>query len=181
MGANIVRRVMNDGHVCVVYNRSPEPVRTLADEGATGTYSLDEFVAALEPPRVAWVMVPAAITGEKVEQLAGRMEPGDVIIDGGNSYYREDIGRADRLKGRGIHYLDIGTSGGVVRSRPWVLPDDRRRGGDGVVPRSSAALDRSWCPDGAQDAWARWGAVGRRAGVPALWPRRCWSLRQDGP
>src|SRR5271155_5374810 len=100
MGANIVRRVMQDGHDCVVYNRSPASVRELAGEGATGTYSLDQFVAALTPPRVAWGMVPAAVTGETVEQLAGRMERGDVIIDGGNSYYRDDIGRAKRLKSR---------------------------------------------------------------------------------
>jgi 6-phosphogluconate dehydrogenase len=113
MGANIVRRVMPDGHACVVYNRSPDPVHELAGEGATGTYSVDEFVAALEPPRVAWLMVPAAVTGEMVEQLAGRMEEGDIIIDGGNSYYRDDIDRAEQLKARGIHYLDIGTSGGV--------------------------------------------------------------------
>ena len=113
MGANVTRRAMRDGHDCVVYNRSPDPVRELAGEGATGTHSLDEFVAALEPPRVAWVMVPAAITGEMVEQLAGRLERGDVIIDGGNSYYRDDIDRAERLMPRGIHYLDIGTSGGV--------------------------------------------------------------------
>jgi 6-phosphogluconate dehydrogenase len=113
MGANIVRRVMHDGHACVVYNRSPDPVNELAEEGATGTYSVDDFVAALEPPRVAWLMVPAAVTGEMVEQLAGRMQEGDIIIDGGNSYYRDDIGRAEQLKPRGIHYLDIGTSGGV--------------------------------------------------------------------
>jgi 6-phosphogluconate dehydrogenase len=113
MGANIVRRLMRDGHPCVVYNRSPAPVRELSEEGATGTHSLEEFVAALEPPRVAWMMLPAAITGETVKQLAELMEPGDMIIDGGNSYYRDDIHRADQLEARGIHYVDIGTSGGV--------------------------------------------------------------------
>ena len=113
MGANIVRRLMRDGHDCVVYNRSPAPVRELAEEGATGTYSLEEFVAALEPPRVAWVMLPAAVAGETVTQLAELMEPGDIVIDGGNTYYRDDIDRAEQLEPHGIHYLDIGTSGGV--------------------------------------------------------------------
>jgi len=113
MGTNIVRRLMKDGHTCVVYNRSPGPVHELVEEGAVGTSSLDEFMAALEPPRVAWVMVPAAITGEMVEQLAERMELDDVIIDGGNSYYRDDIDRAEKLEPKGIHYLDVGTSGGV--------------------------------------------------------------------
>src|ERR671923_3063004 len=113
MGANIVRRLIRDGHDCVVYNRSPAPVRELAEEGATGTYSLEEFVAALEPPRVAWVMLPAAVAGETVKRLAELMEPGDIIIDGGNTYYRDDVDRAERLEPRGIHYVDVGTSGGV--------------------------------------------------------------------
>jgi 6-phosphogluconate dehydrogenase len=113
MGANIVRRLMRDGHECVVYNRSPKPVRELEEEGATGTDSLEELVGKLEPPRVAWVMVPATVTGQMVDQLGSLMEAGDVIIDGGNSYYRDDIDRAEPLGRLGIHYLDIGTSGGV--------------------------------------------------------------------
>jgi 6-phosphogluconate dehydrogenase len=114
MGANIVRRLMRDGHPCVVYDRSPDSVRTLAGEGATGTSSLDDFVAGLAKPRAAWVMVPAGeITQQIIAQLADRMEPGDIIIDGGNSYYRDDIKRAARLRERGIHLVDCGTSGGI--------------------------------------------------------------------
>jgi 6-phosphogluconate dehydrogenase len=113
MGANIVRRLMRDGHECVVYNRSPKPVRELEEEGATGADSLEDLVAKLGPARVAWVMVPATVTGQMVDQLGALMEPGDVIIDGGNSYYRDDIDRAAQLAPRGVHFLDIGTSGGV--------------------------------------------------------------------
>jgi 6-phosphogluconate dehydrogenase len=113
MGANIVRRLMRDGHECVVYNRSPQPVRDLEAEGAIGAASLEDLVAKLEPPRAAWVMVPAAVTRQMIEQLGALMDSGDVVIDGGNSYYRDDIDRAAELKPRGIHYLDIGTSGGV--------------------------------------------------------------------
>jgi 6-phosphogluconate dehydrogenase len=113
MGANIVRRVMRDGHEAVVYDVGPEAVAELEGEGAIGTSSLDEFVEQLESPRVAWVMVPAGITGKVVDELAERMEPGDIIIDGGNSYYRDDIDRAKELEKHGIHYVDVGTSGGV--------------------------------------------------------------------
>jgi 6-phosphogluconate dehydrogenase len=113
MGANIVRRLMRDGHDCVVYDVSPEVVAQLESEGATGSESLEDFVAKLETPRAAWVMIPAGITGRIVDQLADLMEPGDIIIDGGNSYYRDDIERAKALKPKGIHYVDVGTSGGV--------------------------------------------------------------------
>jgi 6-phosphogluconate dehydrogenase len=113
MGANIVRRLMRDGHDCVVYDVGPDVVAQLEGEGATGAGSLAEFVEKLEPPRVAWVMIPAGITGRTVDELADRMERGDVIIDGGNSYYRDDIDRAKKLAEKGIHYIDIGTSGGV--------------------------------------------------------------------
>jgi 6-phosphogluconate dehydrogenase len=114
MGANMVRRLMRDGHECVVYNRTPEPVKTLEGEGATGTADLDEFVSKLEKPRAAWSMVPAGeITEGVVSSLAERMEAGDAIIDGGNSYYHDDIRRAARFGENGIDYLDCGTSGGV--------------------------------------------------------------------
>ena len=114
MGANIVRRLMRDGHDCVVYDVSPDAVATLADEGATAADSLDDFVAKLETPRTAWVMVPAGeITESTVSELASRLESGDAIIDGGNSYYRDDIRRAGELAEKGIDYLDCGTSGGV--------------------------------------------------------------------
>ncbi|HEV3165225.1 MAG TPA: decarboxylating 6-phosphogluconate dehydrogenase [Isosphaeraceae bacterium] len=114
MGANMVRRLMRAGHQCVVYDVSPENVKRLADEGATGAASLDEFIAKLTKPRAAWVMVPAgAPTESTVMDLAARMEAGDVIIDGGNSYYKDDVRRAEAVKPKGIHYVDAGTSGGV--------------------------------------------------------------------
>jgi 6-phosphogluconate dehydrogenase len=113
MGANLVRRLMRDGHECVVYDVSPEIVEQLEGEGATGSTTLEDFVSKLEKPRAAWVMIPAAITGRIVDELASLMEKGDIIIDGGNSYYRDDIERAKKLEPKGIHYVDVGTSGGV--------------------------------------------------------------------
>jgi len=113
MGANIVRRLQRDGHECVVFDRTPAVVSELAGEGATGAASLDDFVAKLARPRAAWLMVPAAVTGQMVAELAPKLEPGDIVIDGGNSYYRDDIDRARRLQRLGIHYVDCGTSGGV--------------------------------------------------------------------
>jgi 6-phosphogluconate dehydrogenase len=113
MGANLVRRLMRHGHECVVFDVNPAAVDLLTQEGATGARSLDEFTARLTPPRAAWVMVPAALTGTTVDELAARMAAGDIIIDGGNSYYRDDIDRAATLSQRGIHYVDVGTSGGV--------------------------------------------------------------------
>jgi 6-phosphogluconate dehydrogenase len=114
MGANLVRRLMRAGHECVVYDVSPQEVQTLAGEGATGSDSLDDFVAKLTKPRAAWVMVPAGhITEDTVLGLSERMEADDVIIDGGNTYYRDDIRRAATLSPKGLHYIDVGTSGGV--------------------------------------------------------------------
>ncbi|MBI1872306.1 MAG: decarboxylating 6-phosphogluconate dehydrogenase [Acidobacteria bacterium] len=114
MGANMVRRLMNGGHSCVVFDRNPEHARPLVADGAAGAASLEEFVAKLEKPRVAWVMVPAGSpTEETVTALAERMHAGDLVIDGGNSHYKDDVRRAQTLKSRGIHYVDAGTSGGV--------------------------------------------------------------------
>ena len=114
MGANLVRRLMRDGHECVVFDVNPDAVKALVDEGAKGASSMDEFVGMLDTPRAAWVMVPAGdITESSVRELASRMEAGDIIIDGGNSSYRDDIRRAGELKSQGIHYVDVGTSGGV--------------------------------------------------------------------
>jgi len=113
MGANIVRRLMKAGHECVVYNRSPGPVQELAGEGATGSSDLDDFISKLETPRVIWLMVPAAVVDSMIDDLAGRLQPGDIIIDGGNSFYQDDITRARKLRDKGLHYVDIGTSGGV--------------------------------------------------------------------
>src|SRR6201992_1604979 len=113
MGANLVRRLMREGHECVVWDVSADAVATLVAEGATGAATLEEFTAKLALPRVAWVMIPAGLTGETVEKLSTMFEEGDIIIDGGNSNYRDDIHRADALRKKGIHYIDIGTSGGV--------------------------------------------------------------------
>ena len=113
MGANLVRRLMRDGHRCVVYDRSADAVKQLEGEGATGASSMADLVAKLEPPRAAWLMLPAAITGRVLDELAQLMEPGDTVIDGGNSYYHDDIARAKALAPRQLHYLDVGTSGGV--------------------------------------------------------------------
>ncbi len=114
MGANLVRRLMRAGHECVVYDVSPDAIEALVKEGATGAHSLDEFMQKLDKPRAAWVMVPAGeLTDRTVKELAARMDADDVIIDGGNTYYRDDIRRARELQERGVHYLDCGTSGGV--------------------------------------------------------------------
>ena len=113
MGANIVRRLMRDGHECVVYDVNPESVQQLAGEGAVGAESAEDFVAKLEQPRAVWVMIPAGITGQIVDQFAALLDEGDIIIDGGNSNYRDDVRRAKKLREQGIHYVDIGTSGGV--------------------------------------------------------------------
>jgi 6-phosphogluconate dehydrogenase len=113
MGANLVRRLMAAGHDCVVYDVSPQTVAALAAEGASGAGSLEELVAGLQAPRAVWVMVPAAFAGETVEAVAALMDAGDTVIDGGNSNFRDDVDRAAALEPRGIHYVDVGTSGGV--------------------------------------------------------------------
>jgi 6-phosphogluconate dehydrogenase len=113
MGANMVRRWMRAGHTCVVHDVSPDSVKALATEGATGATSLDDFVGKLTTPRVVWLMVPAAVVDSTLAELVARLEPGDIIVDGGNSYYRDDIDRAKRLAEKKLHYVDCGTSGGV--------------------------------------------------------------------
>jgi len=113
MGANLVRRLMRDGHRCVVYDVNAAVVSELEGEGATGATSLEDFAAKLEAPRAAWLMLPAAIVDSTLDGLLPLLQPGDAVIDGGNSYYRDDITRAKRLAARQIHFLDCGTSGGV--------------------------------------------------------------------
>ncbi len=113
MGANMVRRLMRDGHQCVVFDVNPAAVKELAGEGAVGASSMEDFVAKLTKPRAAWMMVPAAVVEQTLGQIAPLMEKGDMIVDGGNSYYRDDMDRAKRLAPTGIHYVDVGTSGGV--------------------------------------------------------------------
>jgi 6-phosphogluconate dehydrogenase len=113
MGANLVRRLTRAGHDCVVYDLDAAAVRQLASEGAVGAGSLDEFVSALAAPRAVWIMIPAAYVDATIASLEPLLDPGDAIIDGGNSYYVDDIRRARDLVARGIHYVDVGTSGGV--------------------------------------------------------------------
>jgi 6-phosphogluconate dehydrogenase len=113
MGFNIVKRLQRAGHTCVVYDQNAKTVADLVKEGALGAASLDEFVQKLDKPRAAWIMVPAAVTDSVIKDLAGRMERGDIVIDGGNSYFRDDRRRAAELEPKGLHYVDCGTSGGV--------------------------------------------------------------------
>ncbi len=114
MGANMVRRLMRNGHEGVVYDLNPENVKGLAGEGATGAASIDEFVQKLTKPRAAWIMVPAGKpTDQTVLALSNLMEAGDIIVDGGNSYFKDDVRRSKELAKKGIHYVDVGTSGGV--------------------------------------------------------------------
>ena len=113
MGANMVRRLQKNGHQCVVFDRTPATVQQLAGEGATGSTSLDDFVQKLQKPRAIWLMVPAAVVDASIMDLLPKLESGDILIDGGNSYYIDDIRRAKELKPEGIHYVDVGTSGGV--------------------------------------------------------------------
>ncbi len=113
MGSNMVRRLERAGQECVVYDVHAAAIAPLVEEGAIGAATLDEFVSKLAPPRAIWLMVPAAVVDTTIEQLAGKLEKGDILIDGGNSYYHDDIRRAAALKPKGIHYVDVGTSGGV--------------------------------------------------------------------
>lgn len=114
MGSNMVRRLMQEGHQCVVYNRHAEAVDKLRGEGAVGTDSLEDFVARLTKPRAIWLMVPATVVDEVLTRLLPLLEEDDIVIDGGNSYYRDDIRRAAELRRQKLHYVDVGTSGGVA-------------------------------------------------------------------
>ena len=127
MGAGIVRRLMRDGHHCVGYDIHPDAVKALEADGALGSSSLEEFAAKLEKPRAAWVMVPAGdITDKTIAALAEVLEPGDTIIDGGNTHYVEDIRHANALREKGIHHVDVGHERRRLGLRARLLPDDRR-------------------------------------------------------
>ena len=143
MGANIVRRLMRDGHDCVVFGRRRASVEPLEKEGAIGGTSLEDLVAKLTKPRVVWIMLPAAAVDEFTENLAPLMERGDIIIDGGNSYYQDDIRRAQALGAEGIHYVDVGTSGGV-----WGLERGfcQMIGGEDAIVRHLDPIFRSLAP-----------------------------------
>src|ERR1700721_739206 len=113
MGANMVRRLIKGGHQCVVYDRTPKVVNELVQDKAVGTSSLEDFANKLQKPRAIWLMVPAAVVDQTISGLLPHLEPEDILIDGGNSYYVDDIRRAKELAAKGIHYADVGTSGGV--------------------------------------------------------------------
>ncbi len=134
MGGNIVQRLMRHGHSCVVYDKSADAVGALAGKGATGSKSLGDLAAKLTPPRTVWLMLPAGrITDDAVNELGDALASGDVVIDGGNSFYKDDVRRARALKPKGIHYLDVGTSGGI-----WGL----ERGYCLMIGGDKAAVDR---------------------------------------
>ncbi len=113
MGANMARRLIRDGHECVVFDRSPDAVRALVKENATGADTLPDLVKKLSKPRALWLMVPAGVVDNTIAGVVSLLEPGDILIDGGNSYYVDDIRRSKELAAKGIHYVDVGTSGGV--------------------------------------------------------------------
>jgi 6-phosphogluconate dehydrogenase len=113
MGANMVRRLMKNGHNCVVFDMSQKSVADLAKDGATGSSSIQDFVSKLQKPRAIWLMIPAAVVDSTIAEIAPHLEAGDILIDGGNSYYIDDIRRSNELQPKGIHYVDVGTSGGV--------------------------------------------------------------------
>jgi 6-phosphogluconate dehydrogenase len=189
MGSNIVRRLLPAGHECVVYDVNADSVKALSVEGVTPAGSLAELVQLLDKPRAVWVMVPSGqITEQTVSELGALVDAGDVIIDGGNSYYRDDIARAKTLSNKGIHYVDVGTSGGV-----WGLERGYSLmiGGEGDVVERLAPLFAAIAPAG--DAAPRpprppRAPAGpprpprqRRARLPALRAKRRRTLRQDGP
>jgi 6-phosphogluconate dehydrogenase len=162
MGANMVRRLMRDHHTCVVYDHSPAAVQTLAQEGATGAESLDTFVAQLIPPRTVWLMVPAAVVDATLQELASRLQSGDTIIDGGNSYYVDDLRRSAGLESSGIAYVDVGTSGGIWGlERGYCL----MIGGPGPAVQRLEPIFRTLAPGFSEYVTRTPGRTGEPAGV----------------
>ena len=162
MGANMVRRLLQGGHECVVYDINPASVAALVAEGATGAASIEDFVGKLSKPACAWLMLPAAITGANVDKLAALMTAGDIIIDGGNSYYQDDVDIAEKLAAKDIAYVDVGTSGGVWgRERGYCLmiggPEAAVRHLDPVFATLAPGN-----PDGANAAADETGSTARR-------------------
>ena len=122
----MVRRLLRNGHECVVFDVSPKAAAELLQDGAKGAASLRDFIGALDKPRLVWLMVPAAAVDKTITDIASYMEPGDILVDGGNSHYVDDLRRSKELQPKRIHYVDAGTSGGVKRTRARILPDDWR-------------------------------------------------------
>jgi 6-phosphogluconate dehydrogenase len=144
MGASMVRRLMHNGHECVVYDTHPDAVKKLQDDGARASASLKDFVGQLSQPRIIWMMVPAAVVGETITTLThDLLERGDILIDGGNSHYRDDLSRSKDLAAKGIHYVDVGTSGGV-----WGLKQGycMMIGGDEKIVRHLDPIFKSLAP-----------------------------------
>lgn len=137
MGANMVRRLLKGGHRCVVFDMSPKAVNELVQEKAAGSASLPDLVTKLEKPRAVWLMVPAAVVEKTIADLLPHLEAEDILIDGGNSYYVDDIRRAKELAAKRIHYVDVGTSGGVWGLERGYCNDDWWRKGRGRAPRSN--------------------------------------------
>ena len=144
MGANIVRRLARHNIVSVVYDVSPDAVKTLAAEGAVPATDMAEFAAKLTAPRTVWVMVPASVTDSTIAAISKHLSPGDTIIDGGNSYYKNDLKNAELLKAKGINFVDVGTSGGVYGlERGYSL----MIGGDAAVVKSLDPIFKALCPE----------------------------------
>ena len=180
MGANMVRRLLKGGHQCVVFDRSPKAVEELVKEKAVGAFSLADFVKKLEKPRAIWLMVPAAVVDKTIADLLPHLEAGDILIDGGNSYYVDDIRRAKELAPKGIHYVDVGTSGGV-----WGLERGycMMIGGEQDVVKHLDPIFATLAPGSGRHpahAGTREGRRHRRAGLSALRAKRRRPLRQDG-
>src|SRR5579884_2651996 len=174
MGGNMVERLMRGGHQCVVFDLSPDNVRKYVEKKAAGSSSLADFVQKLNKPRAAWVMVPAgAPTENTVRELAKHMEAGDIIIDGGNTHFKDDVRRARELRSKGIHYVDVGTSGGV-----WGIERGycMMIGGPTEAVRHLDPIFKTLAPGR--------GTIPRtpgRGGLSALRPHRLRPFRQDGP
>ena len=181
MGANMVRRLLTGGHECVVFDMSPKAVEELVDEKATGSSSLAELVKKLEKPRAVWLMVPAAVVDSTIAELSPALEAGDTIIDGGNSYYVDDIRRAQELTSKGVNYVDVGTSGGV-----WGLERGycMMIGGPEHEVQRLDPIFKTLAP-GAGDIPRTPGREERRrhsrTGLSALRAERRRTFRQDGP
>ena len=181
MGASMVQRLRRGGHECVVFDVNSANVSKLASEGATGADSLRDFAAKLKPPRAAWLMVPAAAVDQTLHDLAAFMQLGDTIIDGGNSYYVDDIRRAGELKSKGIHYVDVGTSGGVWGSeRGYCL----MIGGERDVVQRLDPIFATLAPGigiNPANTGPRKGRRHGRARLPALRTQRRRAFCQNGP
>ena len=204
MGANMVRRLLKGGQQCVVFNRSQKPVAEAVKEGALGTASLAELAEKLTKPRAVWLMVPVGAVEQTIAELAPHLDHGDILIDGGNSYYIDDIRRAKELRPKGIHYVDVGTSGGVwglERGYCMMIGGETAvvshldpifatlAPGHGDIPRTpgrekeNGTSEQGYLhcgPSGAGHTGARAGGQHRRRGLPALRADGRRALREDG-